>query len=429
MKKRLLITLLLPMSIFAQSFLISTIPLPKTYIQNLDPYTCDEECLEEYLDKEMIFSFLAHSESKLSNQLLEDARVMNSSILNVGSNIINAKIRVAMLLPYKKIGKYASSTTNAVFAYLITKNNSFELKSYKIDSEDSFDIQNGLTQIQNDGFNYVIAPMTAEGANNLVNLNPSMNIYFPTVNKKDLNSSLSNIACGAIDYELQSDILLKEAVAPLVIFSDNSPVGQKLSEYQKERFENREIDPQEFEREDIVDENGTVIKKAVSPTKVITYSISGRTTNLEEYLKENEDIYNASFFINTPIVKSGMIISQLTLYDANATNILSTQTNYDPLILSMTQYTDRKDMIIANSITEHNNFLIQTNALLDNDIEYDWINYSTTVGIDYIYHLLTNADREYNIPFQDNQMIYTVELIQPSLSKFITYTQKKQEEN
>jgi len=424
MTKRLLITLLLPMSIFAQSFLISTIPLPKTYIQNLDPYTCDEECLQDYLDKGMVFSFLAHSESKLSNSLLEDARVMNNSILNIGSNIINAKIRVAMLLPYKKIGKYASTTTNAVFSYLITKNNSFELKSYKIDSEDIMDIQNGLAQIQNDGFNYVIAPMTVEGARNLISLNPSMNIYFPTVNKKDLNISLPNISFGAIDYELQSDMLLKEAVAPLVIFSDNSPVGQKLSEYQKKSFQSREIDSQEFEKKDIVDENGTVIRKAVPPTKVIQYSISSRTTNLEYYLKENENIINASFFVDTPIVKSGMIISQLTLYDANATNILSAQTNYDPLILSMTQYTDRKNMIIANSITEHNNFLIQTNAILDNDIEYDWINYSTTVGIDYIYHLLTNADREYNIPLEDNQMIYNVELIQPSLSKFIAYTPK-----
>ena len=41
----------------AQSYLVSNIPLPKSYIQNLDPYPCDEECLQEYLDNNMIFLF------------------------------------------------------------------------------------------------------------------------------------------------------------------------------------------------------------------------------------------------------------------------------------------------------------------------------------------------------------------------------------
>ena len=57
-------------------------------------------------------------------------------------------------------------------------------------------------------------------------------------------------------------------------------------------------------------------------------------------------------------------MSQLTLYDTNATNVLSTQINYDPLVLSMTQYEDRKNMIIANSITQNNNILIETNSFL-----------------------------------------------------------------
>ena len=79
-------------------------------------------------------------------------------------------------------------------------------------------------------------------------------------------------------------------------------------------------------------------------------------------------------------------MSQLTLYDANATNILSTQINYDPLLFSMTQYKDRKTMIIANSITSQNNVFIETNSLLGNDIVYDWINYTTTIGVDYFMH-------------------------------------------
>jgi SRSO17 transposase len=116
-----------------------------------------------------------------------------------------------------------------------------------------------------------------------------------------------------------------------------------------------------------------------------------------------------------------MIMSQLTLYDTNVTNILSTQINYDPLLLSMTQYVDREKMIIANSITQENNTIIESNALLGNDIRYDWINYTTTVGIDYFYNKITGGDREYNIEISDNQMIYDVELLRPGLSKFSKY--------
>jgi SRSO17 transposase len=158
------------------------------------------------------------------------------------------------------------------------------------------------------------------------------------------------------------------------------------------------------------------------PKTVVQFSIPRRTTNLEKQLKENEDIIEGSFVMNTPIIKSGMIMSQLTLYETNATNVLSTQTNYNPLILSMTQYQDRKHMIIANSITQHKDVIIETNALLGNDIVYDWINYTTTVGMDFFFSMLNNSPREYDIEIVDNQMIYPIELIKPSVSRFIPYT-------
>ena len=114
-------------------------------------------------------------------------------------------------------------------------------------------------------------------------------------------------------------------------------------------------------------------------------------------------------------------MSQLTLYDINVTNILSTQINYDPLILSITQAKDRNNMIIANSIEKNNNVLIEANMLLNNDIVYDWINYSTTVGSDYFFHLITHDKREYELAMQDNQIIYPISLVQPSYSRFVPF--------
>ncbi len=405
MKKILL--LLLPIYLLAESFLISNIPIPKTYIQNLDPYPCDEKCLQEYLDNGMVFSFLAHVDSKLENQELDDIRMMSVSILNLGSNVVCDKIKIALLLPYKIIGKYAASTTNASFAYLIAKNRSFELKSYKINSENYEDLQNTFFQIQNDGFNYVIAPLTKNGAFTVSQIDPQINVFFPTINKKDVNSTSEYLYFGGIDYRAQNDILLTESVSPLVILYDQSSLGKTLAQYQEQKFLQMDLLNQSLEN--------------MGEKKVVKFLIPKRTTNLERQLKDNENIQHGSFFLNTPIVKSGMIMSQLTLYDANATNLLSTQINYDPLLFSMTQYRDRKEMIIANSITSENNILIETNALLGNDIVYDWINYTTTVGIDYFFHLLTKEDREYDIEIRNRQMLYPIELLQPSKSKFINY--------
>jgi len=131
--KKLFILLLLPLILSAQSFLISNIPLPETYIQNLDPYPCDEECLQDYLDKGMIFSFLAHSNLGLEDFTLEQNRRAHLATLQILPNVMNKKLRIALLLPYKKIGRYATSTTNAAFAYLMSKNKPFELKTYKIE--------------------------------------------------------------------------------------------------------------------------------------------------------------------------------------------------------------------------------------------------------------------------------------------------------
>ena len=405
MKK--LIFLLFPLVMFAKSYLISNIPLPKTYIQNLDPYPCNESCLQKYLEKDMIFSFLSHAQSKLDNDELDQIRMMNVAILNLGSPIINTKIRIAMLLPYKIIGKYAASTTNAVFAYLIAKNRSFELKSYKIESESIQNIREAISKIKNDGFSYVIAPMTKKGADAISIINPNINIYFPTIHNDKSTTIKSSLYYGGIDYIAQSDLLLQEAVSPLVIFYDKSSIGKKLSLYEEEKFKYTE----KAVLVESLDDNRTVVK----------FSIPKRITNLEKQLKENESINRGSFFINTPIVKTGMIMSQLTLYDTNATNILSTQINYDPLLLSMTQYDDRKNMIIANSITKHNDVITETNSLLNNDIVYDWINYTTTVGIDFFYSTITQDTKEYNIKLQNNQMLYDIELLKPSLSRFITF--------
>ncbi len=413
--------LLLPFVLWAQSSQVSNIPLPKTYIQNLDPYPCDLECMQDFIDKNMILSFLSYATSKLEDKALNETRMLNVSILNIGSNSLTGHLNIALLLPYKKIGKYAASTTNASFAYLMTKNHSFDLKSYKIESESKDEIQKALHRIKEDGFSYVIAPFTLQGAKIITQINPEINIYFPTIHKKDINSSSPYLFYGAIDYKAQTDLLLENAKSPLVIFHDKSSTGKKLAAYEEESFKYTVV-PANNSSE--VDSFGAYIEKphkVLNPNaRVFKYSIPKRTSNLQSLLRRNRKIKNGTFFINTPIIKTSMILSQLTLYDTYPRKVLSTQINYNPLLLSMTQYQDRNKMLIANSITENTNLLIEINNLLGNDIVYDWINYTTTVGIDFFYKQITGEEREYKIAMRDSQMIYPIEIIKPSISKFNT---------
>jgi len=426
-----LLFLFLPLALLAQSYLVSSIPVPKAYVQNLDPEPCDDACLQAYLEDEMIFSFLAHSDHKIEDKELNDQRLIFISIFNLGASAHSNDLRIALLLPKKVIGRYAVSTTNAVFAYMLTRNRNFSIKTFPIASEDKEVVEEAMAAIEKEGFYYVIAPMTQRGAQALVELRPEINVFIPTINHNDVNTSSPYLYFGGIDYHAQNELLLQESVEPLVVYYDKSRLGKKLTIDVQETYNK----PPEL---NVSDDEGLFsfmstpeVQEAPEPfvkRDAYAYAIKKRMTNLRAQLQENEKIQDASFFVNTPVVKTGMILSQLTLYDVNVTNVLSTQINYDPLILSMTQFRDREKMVIANSISDNNKVMIETNALLSNDIVYDWINYATTIGTDYFYNKITRAEREYTIPVTNNQIQYPIVLVQPSYSRFIPYVRPLRKE-
>ena len=413
---RLFLSLLIPLFLSAQSYLISSIPLPKSYVLNLDPYECDEACLKELAEKGQVFSFLAHAQDRLEDPELNEFRLIHVALFNLGAFRQESRLKIALLLPYRVIGRYANSTTNAVFAYMLTKNRDYEIRSYQINDETPETVRAALKQIEEDGFYYVIAPVTKTGAEAVAAYNPDLTVYFPTINRNDLQGTPRSLYFGGIDYRAQIDALLDEAVSPLVTFYDNSRLGNELHSYSSERFLSRD------------DTNGTEADQVETPKRSYSYAIDKHTSNLEAQLKENEKIQNGSFMLNTPIVKTGMIMSQLTLYDTNTTNILSTQINYDPLLFSVTQYRDRKEMIIANSIGTNNNVLVEANLLLGNDIVYDWINYATTVGTDLFFNMITRSEREYELPLVDNQIVYPIQLVSPSYYRFVEYASPEPKE-
>jgi hypothetical protein len=153
--------LLIPFFLIAESTQVSSIPLPTTYIQLIDiDEDCDNDCLQEYLLDGQIFTFLALADDTLECMELEDERMIYIGLFNIGStNIVKEELKIAMILPYKLIGRYAYSTSNAVFAYLLTRNHPFVLKNFQIDNESPEEIERVLNEIKEQEFHYVIAPL------------------------------------------------------------------------------------------------------------------------------------------------------------------------------------------------------------------------------------------------------------------------------
>lgn len=398
-----ILLLLFPFWLWAESYLVSNIPLPKTYVQNLDIEVCDKACLEQYLKYGEIFSFLAHADRNIADEKLNEARLIHISLFNLGSRFESDQLRIAILLPHRQIGRYAHSTTNALFAYLLSQNSDYEIKSFYIEDESLQSITDAIATISDEGYQYLLAPLTLQGTQHLVSVPNNLTIYIPTINRSDVNTTASNIYFGGIDYRAQTETLMEHVNDPLVIFYDESRLGTQLKEYARDAYVLYD------------DTQNTELKPG---KKIYSYGINQKSSNLKYPLHNNEKLEWGSFLLNTPVVKSGMIMSQITLYDVNATNILSTQINYDPLIFTMTQYHDRKNMIIANSINLHNSVITETNALLNNDINYDWINYATTVGTDYFYFLATSNEREYPLEIHGDQIDYPINLVRPGYAKF-----------
>lgn len=414
--------LLIPFFLIAESTQVSSIPLPTTYIQLIDiDEECDNDCLQKYLEEGQIFTFLALADDTLECMELEDERMIYIGLFNIGStNLVREELKIAMILPYKLIGRYAYSTSNAVFAYLLTRNHPFVLKNFQIEDESPEEIERVLNEIKEQEFHYVIAPLTPKGARAIVENEEELNVYFPTINKNDLNTSAENIYFGAIDYKAQINKLSEQASSPLVVMYDKSAKGKKLYKQTKESYMESELPFKDTSRKEIFEELEEEYDAKLEPKKrkVIAYGIDRKTTNLKWHLEKNKKIQFGTFFLNTPVIKSTMILSQLTTYDTNTTNILSTQINYDPLMFSMTQKQDRDNMYIANSVNINNNILIEANSLLSNDIVYDWINYASTVGADYFYHTITHTERAYQLPMLDNQILYPISIVKPSGTRF-----------
>lgn len=299
-------------------------------------------------------------------------------------------MKIAVLSSSKVIGKYSQSVYNVSLATLMScKNDGYELKHYMMPDESAGSISAVLKTIAREGMDAILAPLTSGGVKNLLEQNPSMPVFVPTVHKRDFPYASDNIVFGAIDYERQIEALLPYMSESIAIFYDNSTVGNQLKTSTEEVFLSHKRD-----------------KKTIS-----SYPVDPKGEKIVTHLSRPASFSKKSVILHLPVVKSALLTAHMTFTGVKERNILSTQVNVDPSLLSLTQYNDRKNMILANSLVEFPADIYETNMLMNNDIVFDWVHYASSVGIDYLVSALTSTPRKYTMRIANAQVLYPIELL------------------
>ena len=301
--------------------------------------------------------------------------------------------KIALLAPRKVIGRYANAIADSIFSYLLYNDGKFQFELFDSGDESRENILKTLAQIKHKGYQLVIAAVTQNGAKVIANHEHTLQVYIPTINKKEINLMSENIMCGGIDYEEQIDKLLTYAGDKVAIFNDKSALAKKLENY---------VDNASF---------GEIsYRKTIKNAKI----------NLSPYIKNNKKLKDASIFLNMPIVKTSLLASQLGVNDAEHKNVLLTQISYNPLLFTLTQAKDRAKMYLANSIGETDFRLKDINLILGTNIDFAWVNYSTLFGVDYLINRFIEP-RDHKIfseQMVNNQVRYHIEISKPTKLRF-----------
>lgn len=253
--------------------------------------------------------------------------------------------KVAVIFPSQVVGKYAIDGVNTIMSYMLYKNKKFDLITYDCINESEQTIEEVVDNIDFNQYNNIVLFMTSDGLSKFLNLRGVDNttIYVPLINKEDYNGETpSNVVFGGIDYNKQFEVLYTLTKENIAEFHDSISLGQSLSL----KLEHFNID-YKFQKR-----------------------LNRKDVNYEGFLKENTLLKDTSIFLNTPIVQTSILLSQMRAYEVEYRNLLSTQINYTPLILSLTQVEDRNNMVIANSIGKVDERLKEYGAILNTDLTY-----------------------------------------------------------
>lgn len=335
-------------------------------------------------------SVINDTKSETSEQIVT---TIDSNISFDENNDIKTKSEniVALIVPSSQIGKYYQEIVNGINSFLIYKHKDYRLKVVDIVVQNKQNLVDAVKLVKDSNITKVISMVTPEFLIKLdgENLFEDLTVYFPIVNTIDVGLDKKyqsdNFLFGGISYKKQIDFLLKDKnYTNLVELYDDSIVGERLHLFTS----NYKL---KYSRK--VDDNNRAYK----------------------WFLKNRNFKNSVLILNTPIVKSSILLSQLRALDVELDTVLSTQLNYTPLILSLTQKHDRKNVYMANAIGNIPTSLKEINSLLDNGLEYDWVSYSIILGMEY---LIGDISTFTDIKIVGNQIEYPINLYKVRQNSF-----------
>lgn len=395
-----LMILLYPQFVMASGQYPSPLPTPSAEILNVDIERCSTSCLRDFLERGQVFSFMANVNKDNQNErVLEELNALLSALeISEIPYFIGAQkpfFNIALLFPRKSIGRYSSTTTNVILSYLLHQKGRFNFESFDSKTELQEDIQEALEVIAAQGYRQVIAVVTQDGANAINALNPNLEVFIPTVHKSQIQGEIARrVIFGGISYAEQIQKL--SALNPNVkatSFYDDSVIGKQMQAYTQEANAN------------------------------LGYTKSFNLKQNPDFQKEMKSVRGqlrgTRIFLNTPVTNSSVILSQLTYHEVAPQGIYSTQINYNPSLLSITQERDKRNMYIANSIMPLDSLFVENAKLLNADLQYNWINYTTAYGIEYFYRKSVPRVKAYfKEKIRNQQVEYAIEILTPTNTRF-----------
>lgn len=374
---------------YASGHYFSNAPVPSTELLNVDADSCDETCQQRLFDEKKFFSLGARA-ADTNPEALYYKNLFSH-------NLYKDEKKIAILLPSKVIGRYSIFVTNAVTAYLLSTKKPFTLKTFDSGDESNASLEATLKTIISEGYSYCIAPMTLDGAKNLAAINTSLNLFIPTVHYSSVETFNPLITYGGIDYKKQIDKLKSFIKKDLYVFDESGQVSQSITDY-------------------AIKDNDLPITQLTIKNHIVKYNAIFDAIPMDD---------QSSALLNTQPVKTSLLLSQFTYHDLNISSILSTQINYNPMLLTLTQSSDIKNLYIANSIATQNAKIEEYNSLLHNDIVFNWINYSASVLSDIVFSFIQNdfdgKSDAFRLRVHDRQIEYPVDIYKAGYKRFYKY--------
>ncbi|WP_143000231.1 MULTISPECIES: hypothetical protein [unclassified Helicobacter] len=394
-----------PLTLHAKSSIISPLPLPTQKILDIDDKQCNESCLKKLYNQGLIFSFLAKfnqttNDKKLLGYYADALAQLNGAIGREPSD--SSHFKLALIIPKQLVGRYSVSVANTILAYLIARGIDFELEVFDCVDESVANLESSYNQVIQKNFDFVIAMLSHQGVQNLISYgNVLYPTYIPTINKERILQNIdegeipANLYFGGISYQQQIQLLMPIIKDSSVVeYADDSQIGSYLSEL-------------------FASYNPKIIRKKAMNNQDASHF--NKMLNVEERYLENNVL-----MLNTAASKTGLILSQLEYAENPPKIFLSTQINFNPVILQLASPKSRENLFVVSSIDATNQSLIEYAMLLNSDLRYDWVSYATSVGTEFGLWMSDRSTKRYfKESIKDRQVEYQNQLYTTKGANFV----------